>query len=114
MNDDPPRATAPAPPGHLSGEARQFWDRVATTHGFCGRDLGLLQTCCEAWDQMLEARSLMRVGAGDAPAGGADCAVERDRRFAFRRLARELGLGPDEMPESPQRRLAFATPASAA
>ncbi len=88
----------PLSPTHLRPETAKWWAQIVEEYQLESHHLRLLQSCCEAWDRMAEARE--RIAADGAytedrfkqlkthPA----VAVERDSRISFSRCLRELGL----------------------
>jgi P27 family predicted phage terminase small subunit len=91
--------TQPEPPEHLSADSAAWWRDVLRDYGLEPHHLRLLQSACEAWDRMQQARqALADHGAltftderGTIRAHPA-VAMERDARVAFARLVRELDL----------------------
>ncbi len=76
------------PPVHLSHEAKRFWARITRARLLEHDDLKLVCSCCEAWDRMQRAHLHWM------------CEVERESRFTFLRIARELGLRSTELPQA--------------
>jgi P27 family predicted phage terminase small subunit len=95
----PPSAKGPPPPAHLSDDAASWWRSVVADFDLEDHHLRLLQSACEAWDRMQQARqaiadhgSVIATKAnGDLVAHPA-IAIERDARIGFARLVRELDL----------------------
>lgn len=99
------------PPDHLSDDAAAWWRSVLRDYSLEPHHLRLLQSACEAWDRMQQARKeLLAHGAltfkderGAIKAHPAE-AIERNARIAFARLVRELDLDtgtPSEAPRPP-------------
>lgn len=96
--------TKPTPPRHLSAEARKLWAKL--TADFVLDDAAgalLLQSACEAFDRLQEARKLIdKEGAvlrdrwGQAKAHAA-CGVERDARTQMHSALRLLKLAPGDV-----------------
>ena len=89
----------PEPPTHLSADAAAWWREVLRDYGLEPHHLRLLQSACEAWDRMQQARqALADHGAltftdERGTIRSHPCvAHERDARVAFARLVRELDL----------------------
>ena len=99
------RKTNPQPPKHLSRESKSWWREVVSDYELERHHLKLLQSACESWDRVAEARALIakdgvvvedRFGQKKPhPA----CDIERHNRGLFARMLRELALdveGPVE------------------
>lgn len=96
-------ATKPTAPKHLSTEARKMWARL--TADYVLDDAGgmlLLQSACEAYDRLQEARRLIdKEGAvqrdrwGQAKPHPA-CGIERDARTQMHSALRLLKLAPGD------------------
>ena len=89
---------SPAPPEHLSSEMRNFYAWVCSNWPMDRRDHLRLQTACEAWDRMTQARRLIHeVGltyedsAGN-PRQHPATKIEKEARGDWLRSLRELGL----------------------
>lgn len=94
-----PKLKGPPVPAHLSADSAQWWRSVVTDYELEPHHLRLLQTACEAWDRMQDARrALADHGAltfkdeRGAIKAHPCVAIERDARVAFARLVRELDL----------------------
>ena len=100
----PPPPEKPTPrlqpaPTHLSEDAQSWWATVVADFDLEQHHLRLLQSACEAWDRMQQARkSLDDHGGliwtkvnGDIATHPA-VAIERDSQIRFARLVRELDL----------------------
>ncbi|HSW43079.1 MAG TPA: P27 family phage terminase small subunit [Patescibacteria group bacterium] len=104
--------TEPAPPRHLSAEARRLWRATVRAYALEPRHLVTLSLACEALDRCREAQATVaadgpytagRFGLKAHPA----LAIERDSRIAFMRAVRELGLDLEpaaSRPPTPWRR----------
>jgi P27 family predicted phage terminase small subunit len=97
--EDGPTAKAPEPPAHLSDEAAQWWRSVTTDYELEGHHLRLLQSACESWDRMQQARRALADHGGltftdeRGTIRAHPCvAMERDSQIRFARLVRELDL----------------------
>jgi len=99
-------ATNTRPPRHLSDESRAWFAAVTKEFDLESHHIKLLQSACESWDRMTQARDLLKVEGitfidrhghiRPHPAVN----IERDSRALFARLVRELGLDvvePDEV-----------------
>jgi P27 family predicted phage terminase small subunit len=104
-----PERTAPKlpkPPGHLSADMKAWWSRVVEDYQLEDHHVRLLQSACEAWDRMQQARvalaenGLVFIDASGSPKTRPEVAIERDSRIAFARLVRELDLDVDAPVES--------------
>jgi P27 family predicted phage terminase small subunit len=87
------------PPPHLSAESCAWWREVLKDYALEGHHLRLLQSACEAWDRMQQARQALVDHGGltftdkhGAIKSHPCVAHERDARIAFARLVRELDL----------------------
>lgn len=98
---EPPPATGAStpPPDHLSESARAWWGEVLRNFDLEGHHLRLLQSACEAWDRMTQAREALKLHGAltftddKGTIRAHPCvAIERDARVAFARLVRELDL----------------------
>jgi P27 family predicted phage terminase small subunit len=49
----------PKPPGHLSRQAKALWRKIAAESDVDAAGAVLLDTLCEAWDRMHQARELI-------------------------------------------------------
>ena len=95
----PPLARGPAPPVHLSEDAASWWLSVVRDFDLEDHHLRLLQSACEAWDRMQQARqAIADHGALTFTKANGDLvthpavAIERDARIGFARLVREMDL----------------------
>ena len=101
----------PAPPAHLSADAQSWWRAVVTDYALELHHQRLLQSACESWDRMQQARQAIADHGGltfTDPKGTIRAhpavAMERDARISFARLVRELDLdtgAPSEAPRPP-------------
>ena len=99
----------PQPPDHLSGEAKEWWSDVLRDYSLEPHHLRLLQSACEAWDRMQQARQALADHGGltftdergTIRAHPAE-AMERNARIAFARLVRELDLDGGNIGEAPR------------
>lgn len=89
----------PEPPDHLSPDAAAWWREVLRDYSLEAHHLRLLQSACEAWDRMQQARQALADHGGltftdeRGVIRSHPCvAHERDARVAFARLVRELDL----------------------
>ncbi|MGE0775203.1 MAG: P27 family phage terminase small subunit [Sphingomonadaceae bacterium] len=96
---EPIRSDAPEPPEHLSDKTADWWRGVVRDFDLEGHHLRLLQSACEAWDRMQQARQALADHGGltfsderGAIKAHPCVAIERDARIAFARLIRELDL----------------------
>jgi P27 family predicted phage terminase small subunit len=113
-----PTPTAPPPvstdrppaPSHLSKATAAWFDAVVSEYELESHHLRLLQSACEAWDRMQQARSaiaeygLIFNDKDGNPKTRPEVAIERDSRIGFARLLRELDLdtsGPSEARRPP-------------
>lgn len=94
----------PAPPEHLSDDAKQWWNHVVGEYELEPHHLRILQLACEAWDRASEARAQLakdgpvyhdRFGA---PRKHPSVGIEEQARLAFARLVRELDLEGEPHP----------------
>ena len=97
MTDITGASKPPAPPAHLSRDARRLWRDVVDEYHLERHHQVILTVACEALDRLAEARAAIaadgayidgRFGKKAHPA----LAVERDSRVAILRSLRELGL----------------------
>lgn len=105
------KSNLPIAPAHISQESRLWWEQVIRDYDLEPHHRRLLQSACEAWDRMQQARTaLADHGAltftdGNGTIRAHPCvAMERDARVAFARLIRELDLdggAPSEAPRPP-------------
>ena len=88
----------PAAPKHLSAESRRWWRGIVEVYELEAHHLRLLQSACECWDRVLEARAAVeRDGAYSGDRFGQMKAhpalhEERANRTLVPRFIRELGL----------------------
>jgi P27 family predicted phage terminase small subunit len=87
----------PPPPAHLSEEMQAWWRAVVAEYEFERHHLLLLETACDAWDRLQEARDVLaREGLTIETSTGQKMhpavIIERDSRTAFVRTVRELDL----------------------
>ncbi|TCJ39203.1 P27 family phage terminase small subunit [Parafrankia sp. BMG5.11] len=89
----------PKPPEHLSADASRWWAEVLRDYSLEGHHLRLLQSACESWDRMQQARQALADHGGltftdeRGVIRSHPCvAHERDARISFARLVRELDL----------------------
>lgn len=89
----------PDPPEHLSADAAAWWREVLRDYSLEPHHVRLLQSACEAWDRMAQARQALADHGGltftdeRGVIRSHPCvAHERDARVAFARLVRELDL----------------------
>jgi P27 family predicted phage terminase small subunit len=92
-------------PGHLTPAAQEFWQATADNYSLEPHHLHLLTACCEAWDRMNGARTILadegvtyRNRFGD-PCKHPAVAIEQDARTAFMRALRELDLDGEPTPD---------------
>lgn len=105
------RSNLPKAPAHLSDDAREWWDQVLREYDLEPHHRRLLQSACEAWDRMQQARAALATHGAltftdeRGVIRAHPCvAMERDARTAFARLVRELDLdtgAPSEAPRPP-------------
>jgi P27 family predicted phage terminase small subunit len=89
-----------------------WWRQVVEAYNLDPHHLHLLEAACDAWDRMVEARTVLRdegltvtTKHGTKKHPAAD--IERDSRLAFARLVRELDLDC----EPPQEQRGWRPPA---
>ena len=89
----------PEPPTHLSADAAAWWRDVVTDYALEAHHLRLLQSACESWDRMQQARQALAdhggltfVDKNETIRAHPAVAMERDARISFARLVRELDL----------------------
>ena len=106
LPEKPASRLQPAPE-HLSEDARSWWAVVVADFDLEQHHLRLLQSACEAWDMMQQAReSLADHGGLTFTKANGDIAthpavaIARDSRIAFARLVRELDLDTGAPAES--------------
>lgn len=94
-------------PAHLSEDARSWWAVVVADFDLEQHHLRLLQSACEAWDRMQQARQALADHGGlTFTKASGDIAthpcvsIERDARIAFVRIVRELDLDTGAPAES--------------
>ena len=86
---------------HLAPGTRAWFTSVVATYSLEPHHLQLLQLAGEAWDRCQQAReAIARDGLIMLTTGKAHpaVAIERDSRFAFARLIRELDLDAEPPP----------------
>lgn len=91
------------PPSHLSAAARKLWDKLTADYVLDdAAGMLLLQSACEAYDRLQEARKLIdKEGAvqrdrwGQAKPHPA-CGIERDARTQMHSALRLLKLAPGD------------------
>ncbi len=93
----------PAATGARSSVARNaaWWAEVTRKYDLDGHHFRLLETACEAWDIMKQAREALRLHGLTHIVGGAvrarpENAILRESRVGFCRALRELGLDEAE------------------
>ena len=100
------RKSNPPPPKHLSRESKGWWRQVVSDYDLERHHLKLLQSACEAWDRVAEARALIerdgivvedRFGQ---PKAHPAVDIERHNRALFARMLRELALDVEEPAET--------------
>jgi P27 family predicted phage terminase small subunit len=106
-----PPVALPDPPGHLSPGMAAWWRQVVEAYDLDPHHLRLLESACDAWDRMVQAREALRrdgltVQGAQGPKTHPAANVERDSRMAFARLVRELDLDC----EAPQERAGWRPP----
>jgi phage terminase small subunit len=89
-------------PQGLEPPGQKVWKQIVSEFDLYHHELFLLQSACEAWDRVAEARALIkRDGAvfldryqqwREHPS----CVAERQNRTLFARLLRELGLSLEQ------------------
>jgi P27 family predicted phage terminase small subunit len=94
---EPLELELPPPPPHLSEAMQSWWTQTVEAYELDAHHLRLLETACDAWDRMVQARETLREeGLTVTTKNGTrkhPCAdIERDSRLAFARLIRELDL----------------------
>src|SRR5690349_11405914 len=100
----------PAPPGHLSGEAKDWWGRIVREYGISDEaGLLLLQSAMESWDRVNECRVILKkegLTVKDKyeqhrphPAAG----IERDSRKAMLAALKDLRLDVEPLRPGPGR-----------
>lgn len=96
----------PEPPSDLTPEAAEWFSEVVNSFELESHHVRLLTLAARAWDRAEEARLILdkegltytdRFGA---PRSRPEIAVERDSRFAFARLLREMALDLEPPPEA--------------
>src|SRR5262245_59812994 len=102
------RIKYPRPPKHLSAEAKSWWKTVVNDYELAEHHLKILQTACESWDRMVQARNALAEhgltyrDGHDCPRARPEVRIEADSRVLFLRAVRELGLDETESPEAPR------------
>ena len=98
------------PPNHLSKESKEFWRETVSSFELEDFHLRLLQSACESWDRITEARTLLKkegtfyLDRFKQPREHPAAKTERDNRIIHARLLRELGLElADPDPPRPRR-----------
>lgn len=96
------------PPKHLSKESKKFWKQIAKQYVLEDHHLKLLQSCCECWDRILDARAEIekkgpyytdRFGQPKEHPGHK---TERENKALFGRLLKQLGLDIEQRPDLPK------------
>ena len=97
-------------PEHLTEESKKFWEETVSSFELEEFHLRLLQSACETWDRILEARTLLDkegpfyIDRFKQPKEHPAAKTERDNRIIHARLLRELGLDlADPDPPRPKR-----------
>ena len=92
------------PPHHLTDEAKRFWASVSGFFQLEPHEAKLLQSACEVWDRLQEARQLIaaegmvQVDRFDQRKPHPAVGIERDCRAAFASALKQLGLDGRLMP----------------
>jgi phage terminase small subunit len=100
----------PAPPKHLSEEAKEWWTQVLSEFRLEDHHVKLLRLAAECWDRAQQARvALAKHGTTfidrfAQPHPRPEVGIERDSRIAFARLIRELGFDVSNPESRPPRR----------
>ena len=87
-----------APPKHLSKEAKQLWSDILEDYDLESHHLKLLQSMCEVWDRIVEARERVKKDGAyytdrfDQPREHPALKIEKDNRILLARLLRKLNL----------------------
>ena len=99
----------PITPGHLSMEARGWWDRITSEWEMEESSLMILQSALESFDRMREAQKIIRDEGiivqdrfGQARKNPA-CDVERDAKGSMLRALKSLNLDLEPLNDSPGR-----------
>jgi P27 family predicted phage terminase small subunit len=111
MTDEPVHlySKPPAPPAHLSAEAKDWWKSVTSEYLLEAHHLKLLQAGAEAWDRcQMARRALAKHGLTYVDERGMvrsrpEIGIERDSRLAFVRIVRELDLDSEPAREERSR-----------
>lgn len=96
------------PPKHLSPESRKFWKEIVDAYDLQPEVLKVLQTACEAWDRMSEARKHIEaegllIDAGRYGRRKNPCVdIEQNSRAAFLRAISMINLPEDDKPKPPR------------
>src|SRR6516164_5652364 len=98
--DPPPRS----PPAHLSEDMRDWWQQIGSTYVLESHHWKVLQTCCESWDRLQQARQVLSeegltIETKDSRKAHPAVAIERDARSQFLIALRQLDLDV-EMPKT--------------
>ena len=98
------------PPKHLAKESKKLWQDTIESFELEDFHLRLLQSACECWDRITEARTLLDkegsfyIDRFKQPREHPAAKTERDNRIIHARLLRELGLDlADPDPPRPKR-----------
>ncbi len=99
-------AVSQSPPKHLRKDTAAWFRQVVADYEFESHHIRLLVKACEAFDRSEQAREAIAkhgmtyLDRFNAPRARPECAIERDSRLAFARLAREIGIEVAEPAES--------------
>jgi P27 family predicted phage terminase small subunit len=86
------------PPEHLSSDMKNWWQQIGSTYVLENHHWKVLQTCCESWDRVQQARQVLAeegltIETGTGSRKAHPCiAVERDARAQFLVSLRQLDL----------------------
>ena len=89
------------PPPHLRPDTAAWWQSITADFALEPHHIRLLRLACEAWDSGQQARETLAqhgttyVDRFGQPRARPEVAMERDARFAFARLMRDLALDVD-------------------
>jgi P27 family predicted phage terminase small subunit len=98
----PDTETLPAPPGHLSKEARELFATLVEEYEFEPVELATLTLALEAYDQAATARRRVKrdgqivLDRFDQPKAHPAVTIHRDALATWARLMGQLGIPTDE------------------
>jgi P27 family predicted phage terminase small subunit len=93
------------PPSHLRKATARWWLDVVDAYEMEPSDLKLLTLAAESFDRCCQAREaikkegLIYYDRFGAPHQRPECQIERDSKFTFARIVKQLGIAAPDTPE---------------